>query len=101
VPSFHECVRTPQNCSNAQLSSVVAYGNEFLQLVGKRDSHFIDSCWSHCQLSGDGSWTDVLIDGISAHDAVAQWYRDGFRRRAFELVDCKITTQQICNPTCK
>jgi len=101
VPAFHDCVRSMQNCTTPQLQAVIEYGAAFSRQLGFRDNYFVDSCWSHCQLTGNGGWHNVAIDRLTAHDAVWQWYKAGFPRQAYRLDDCDVDEKKPCNPTCK
>ena len=61
----------------------------------KTSGIFADSCLQHCQTLTDNTWTEIEVEGLTAAQALADWY---FEKTPDEYkhFDCDFP----CNPTC-
>ena len=64
---------------------------------------FAHSCLVHCQSLDDATWNDIEVDGVTAPQALVDWYNDdsiGSSDQNHKHIDCTLNSNEPCNPTC-
>ncbi|KAL2635980.1 hypothetical protein R1flu_007459 [Riccia fluitans] len=98
---WKDCKKDLSRCTENQTTIVQGFRTELLRQLeslvkNPKDGAFINSCYAHCQLELDLSFSGKngpKIQGKSVRRAIGEWYKD---TKAQILVDCPFP----CNPTC-
>jgi hypothetical protein len=105
-PAWHGCAHGgPVNCTLHEITTTASVWaktqqRRMLRHVKSTDAYFLDSCWWHCAPTQfRGAWVNLEIGGVVVQDAIALWWASNFTHTP-RLVDCHLTTNGYCNPSC-
>ena len=107
VPGWYDCAENAA-CTAEQWRANEQWGADFRDMMSNTRAFSADgngvfaySCNLHGAEKNDDAWNKIAINGVTMRQAITNWYySDGDPASKHTYVDCAISGNYHCNPTC-